>query len=376
MKKQIIALMLTIPAIAMADGKSSVHAGNYSKSEGVASVAIGMKASTAGNLGTAVGAHSTAGGAMSSAYGSAANSSGESSTAIGKGTLSSGKASAAFGAHATSAGTSSLAAGLHAKSEGGQSTAIGQATYAKAEKSTAIGSGAQATGKAATALGLNAKANHVGSVAIGYGTKTEKAVGTKNAKIGNLHIGDFAGYAPQSTVSVGSGDMNRTITNVAAGRVSKDSTDAINGSQLFALGEKVSENSRGIEKQNAEIDSLSRSKANKREMRAGVAGAIAMSNLMQPHAAGQAAITAAAGTFRNEGAIAIGASRITSNGKWGFKTGAFVGTHKNWGAGVGVAYFIGGKPEVITQPTILREVVREVVIREVSKVPEGKKIRQ
>lgn len=372
MKKQIIALMLAIPAIVMADSKSSVRAGNYSKAVGAASVAIGMKASAAGNLGTAVGAHSTAGGAMSSAYGSAANSSGESSTAVGKGTLSSGKASAAFGAHATSAGASSLAAGLHANAIGGQSTAIGQATRAIAEKSTAIGSGAQATGKAATALGLNAKASHSGSVALGYGSKTEKAVGTKNAKIGNLNIGDFAGYSPKSTVSVGNEGAERTITNVAAGRVSKDSTDAINGSQLFALGEKVSENSRKIEKQNMEIDSLKRSKANKHEMRAGVAGAITMSNLMQPHAAGQTAITAAAGTFRNEGAIAIGASHITSSGKWGFKAGAFADTRKNWGAGVGVAYFIGEKPEVTTQPTI----IREVVIREVSKVPQGKKIRQ
>ena len=376
MKKQIIALMLTIPAIAMADGKSSVRAGNYSKSAGVASVAIGMKASAAGNLGTAVGAHSTAGGAMSSAYGSAANSSGESSTAVGKGTLSSGKASAAFGAHATSAGASSLAAGLHAKSEGGQSTAIGQASYAKAEKSTAIGSGAQATEKASTALGLNAKANHAGSVAIGYGSKTQQAAGTKNAKIGNLNIGDFAGYAPQSTVSVGDKGAERTITNVAAGRVSKDSTDAINGSQLFALGEKVSENSRGIEKQQAEIDSLKRSKANKREMRAGIAGAIAMSNLMQPHAAGQTAIAASVGSFKNEAAAAIGLSRISKSGKWGVKASAFVDTRKNWGAGVGVAYFIGGKPEVINQPVIVREVVREVVIREVAEVPKGKKIRQ
>ncbi len=102
----------------------------------------------------------------------------------------------------------------------------------------AVGVRAVAAGASATALGDNAKASHANGVALGAGSVTSEAVATTHGTI-NGKTYDYAGAAPTSTVSVGSEGNERTITNVAAGRVTADSTDAINGSQLYATNQAV-----------------------------------------------------------------------------------------------------------------------------------------
>lgn len=389
MKKSLFMLCVAaafLPLHSQAVGVSAVQRGNYSSAEGAGAVAVGMHSHADANLATAVGAHSKAEGVTSQAFGSAAYAKGYSSSAIGKGTLAAGSASTAVGAHATAIGNSSVAMALHAKAEGGQSTAVGQSSHAKGNQSTAIGSGAITEARFTTALGTNAKANNYLDVAIGSGSVTEKAIGTVSADVDGVTYGKFAGHRPTSTVSVGKKGFERTITNVAAGRITAESTDAVNGSQLFAVGKKVNANSEAIAENannlNVLVNSVNGEQAKlrqelhdaRRESRAGVAGAIAIAGLMQPYEAGQTAISVGAGTFRNEAAVAIGASRITSGGKWGFKGGAFMDTRKNWGAGVSAAYFFGG---VNKQPqVVVKEVVREVVVREVVAAPKGKKIRQ
>jgi autotransporter adhesin len=92
--------------------------------------------------------------------------------------------------------------------------------------STATGSGSVSIGNGATAANAN-------DIALGSGSQTSTAVQTANMVIGGTTY-SFAGTTPTSTVSVGTVGNERTITNVAAGRVSNGSTDAINGSQLFA----------------------------------------------------------------------------------------------------------------------------------------------
>lgn len=384
MKKSIIAVLLSLPFAALAaDGVSAVRQGSYAQARGAASVAVGMHAQANANLATAVGPHARAAGVTSQAYGSAAYAKGYSSTAIGKGTLAAGSASTAVGAHATAIGNSSVAMGLHAKSQGGQSTAVGQSSVARGDQSTAIGSGATTNARFSSALGMNSKANHYMDVAVGSFSETQKAVGTANATIKGHKYGPFAGSRPTSTVSVGKKGQERTITNVAAGRVTADSTDAINGSQLYAIGSQVSTNTNDIAKltqnlynSNLAINGLRQDIHDaRREARAGVAGAIAIANLMQPYEAGQSAISIGGGTFRNEGAVALGASHITKNGKWGFKGGAFTDTRKHWGAGVAAAYFFGGVKPATPAPVVVKEVVREVVVREVQPAPKAK-IRQ
>ena len=90
-----------------------------------------------------------------------------------------------------------------------------------------------ATGSGSVSIGNGANAANANDIALGSGSQTGTAVQTASIVIGG-NTYSFAGTTPTSTVSVGSVGNERTITNVAAGRVSNGSTDAINGSQLFA----------------------------------------------------------------------------------------------------------------------------------------------
>ncbi|MGA4495908.1 YadA-like family protein, partial [Vreelandella venusta] len=122
-------------------------------------------------------------------------------------------------------------------------------SFAIGKGSTAVGYEAQSDGENSLALGYQAMAKQYGSVALGANAQVGDAEIANLADdvraAGNAHfidLGsednamryDFAGISPVSTVSVGSVGNERTITNVAAGRITADSTDAINGSQLYA----------------------------------------------------------------------------------------------------------------------------------------------
>lgn len=117
---------------------------------------------------------------------------------------------------------------FHANSSGSDSVASGT-------DSVAVGPDAHSNANNSMALGNGAVANHEGSVALGAGsvTDTTNPQGTTGVDIRGDHY-DFAGTAPTSTVSVGAAGMERTVSNVAAGQISATSTDAINGSQLYA----------------------------------------------------------------------------------------------------------------------------------------------
>ena len=117
------------------------------------------------------------------------------------------------------------------------------------EKNSLSSVDAQVQSKAekAIALGNQAQANNHNDVALGSGSSTEKAVATHGTTIDGEYYG-FAGTEPTSTVSIGSKEKERTITNVAAGRVQYDSTDAINGSQLYATNQAIETLARRINK--------------------------------------------------------------------------------------------------------------------------------
>lgn len=124
---------------------------------------------------------------------------------------------------------------------GTRSLAIGGGngpTIASGTDSIAVGTGATANTTSAVALGTGATAGDGQSVALGSGSTTAAAVGTAGTMIaGNAY--SFAGANPDSTVSVGVAGSERTITNAAAGRLSATSTDAINGSQLYATNQAL-----------------------------------------------------------------------------------------------------------------------------------------
>lgn len=96
----------------------------------------------------------------------------------------------------------------------------------------------QALGADSVAIGPNAVANNAGDVALGSGAVTSQAGGTLSETINGVTY-SFAGTTPIGTVSVGAPGVERTITNVAAGRIGQSSTDAINGSQLYGTNQSI-----------------------------------------------------------------------------------------------------------------------------------------
>ena len=104
-----------------------------------------------------------------------------------------------------------------------------------ANDSVVLGTEGKATKDNAVAIGKGALAGHESSVALGSDSETAAAVATTDATINGVTYNGFAGTAPTSTVSIGKSGGERTLTNVAAGRITDTSTDAINGSQLYSV---------------------------------------------------------------------------------------------------------------------------------------------
>ncbi|OOF65343.1 YadA-like family protein [Rodentibacter pneumotropicus] len=101
---------------------------------------------------------------------------------------------------------------------------------------TALGVGATISGAAnATALGARANATLADSVALGADAITSAATPTNSASVNGINYSGFAGVNNDTNyvVSVGKNGGERQVQNVAAGRITENSTDAINGSQLY-----------------------------------------------------------------------------------------------------------------------------------------------
>jgi len=234
-------------AIAIGDSASAAanSIGGFASNTG--GIAIGYKANAA-NIGSgssiAIGitalASSSTGAGDSAAIGTGAQATGQDSTAIGGQAVASGTNTLALGVNGTKAtGSGATALGARAQATGANSTAIGSSAIASAASTIAQGNTAQATAANAIAIGTNAIASSANAVALGSTSTTAAANPTTSATItsangGTITYGGFQGTNPTSVVSVGSAGSERQITNVAAGRITSTSTDAINGSQLYA----------------------------------------------------------------------------------------------------------------------------------------------
>ncbi|MFC7632850.1 YadA-like family protein [Paraburkholderia humisilvae] len=137
--------------------------------------------------------------------------------------------------------------------------AIGQNAASGGLGSVALGTGSTASAELGVAIGQGATANVVNSVAIGQGAVTGTATAVSSAAVGGITYGGFAGSAPAGVVSVGSVGFERQITNVAAGQIGANSTDAINGSQLYSVASEVAALSTGLSTTNSSVASLSTS---------------------------------------------------------------------------------------------------------------------
>lgn len=105
----------------------------------------------------------------------------------------------------------------------------------------------------AVAIGRNASVTANESVAIGHEAKANVVEGTSSMMINN-NTYNFAGSTPIGTVSIGDTGKERTLTNVSAGRISNTSTDAINGSQLFATINEINANGQQISGLKSRVD--------------------------------------------------------------------------------------------------------------------------
>ncbi len=237
---------------ASASEEAALALGRNANASGVSSIAQGDGAVASAEAAQAQGRGANASGISSIAQGDRAQASATGANASGRGAQAMQASATALGDDARATGVNAIAAGHASRASGNASAAFGndaQATLANtlalgaASRATALGAAAvgqdaQATGDGALALGQGTRASNPGSVALGRNAVTAAAVPTSSATIDNVTY-SYAGTTPVATVSVGTGTDKRTITNVAAGRVSDTSTDAINGSQLFRTNQAV-----------------------------------------------------------------------------------------------------------------------------------------
>lgn len=124
-----------------------------------------------------------------------------------------------------------------------ESGVFGQGEYGKsaidASGSYSIGNYNHISGNNTFVMGNNVTTSLENAVILGNDSTDGDVVGTSSYTFNNGKTVNYAGTTPISTVSVGAKDKERTITNVAAGRVSATSTDAINGSQLYGAHQMI-----------------------------------------------------------------------------------------------------------------------------------------
>ena len=196
-------------------------------------VVIGQDSATLGPYSLAMGFNAFASGSTSMAIGHTVSADGGYAVAMGRKVSASGT-STAIGHHAT-ATNGGLAIGSQ------ENDASNDRTTASAKGAVAIGKNTKATSEDAVAIGTNAQATRLNSVALGSGSTTATGATNQGSATINGITYNFAGATgnPNMQVSVGNTGATRQIKNVAAGEVSATSTDAINGSQLYAVASAV-----------------------------------------------------------------------------------------------------------------------------------------
>ncbi|EIH6838753.1 YadA-like family protein [Escherichia coli] len=280
---------LAIGASATSTGGFSIALGRYANSTGEFSIAQGDYAETGADDAIAFGRKSKALGIMSIALGATANASKEYAMALGASSAASAANAIAVGRNSAAAGVDSLAFGRLSAANAANAIAMGAESKA-AENATAVGTNAEANGLNSIALvsgsiadvdntialGNQSQAVAAGAIAIGQGNKADgaNAIALGNGSITGgvnaiaLGQGSYAGLengtaigaqasaqgknsvalgagsvaTDADTVSVGNTTAQRQIVNMAAGDISTTSTDAINGSQLYAISKSVADN--------------------------------------------------------------------------------------------------------------------------------------
>jgi len=248
-----------------------------------AAVALGAYSLATGQGGTAIGAHSIADGLNSTALGKIAKANNDGATAVGTNTTAEwqgtalGNTAQALANYATSIGVnskanshSSTSIGKAAVVSGKNAIGVGTETKVDGEGTVAVGSGTNVSSKNVSTLGSNitVPAGRDGAVVLGHGSDAGKdtdVIAVHSAKISDGSKLTYTGFAgdlggtndkgknkPAASdkqgnfVSVGSEGNERQIKHVAAGRITADSTDALNGSQLYQVAKTLGNAAEGL----------------------------------------------------------------------------------------------------------------------------------
>ena len=139
-----------------------------------------------------------------------------------------------------STGNNTVLIGSNSTVDGNFNYGIGHNAELKGESNAVVGAYNHVTANNTYVLGDHVTTTLDNAVVLGSHSTAESTdvVSTPSYTYAGGTV-NFAGTAPVSTVSVGATNQERTITHVAAGRVSADSTDAINGSQLYGANQQI-----------------------------------------------------------------------------------------------------------------------------------------
>ena len=355
-----------------AGGSFSTAIGYQASASGEAAngVAIGNQSKVSAANGVAIGSKAAAGGTNAIAIGSGAEATGSNSISIGTGNKVSGNNSGAFGDPSTISGNNSYVVGNDNTVATDNSFVIGNNVSVTAANSVNLGSESAA---------ITARTDQTAGT-------TEYASATINGKTYN-----FAGATPTGVVSVGDVGSERRVQNVAAGLIGEKSTDAINGSQLYATNKAVEALQTGgagiVQYSNADspttpnggtasndvtlvgannnapvvihnvgagvhgtdavnvnqLQTLGNQLNNRidgieNNASAGTAAAMAVAGLPQAYLPGKSMMAVAGSTYRGEGGYAIGFSSISDGGNWVVKGTASGNSRGHYGATAGVGY--------------------------------------
>ena len=255
----------------VSDGENSFVGGDKAKAVGRDTFAFGSSAEALTEYTIAIGSQARTIGYNTLAIGNGATVSGPSSIAIGRTNNVTGENSVAIGANnGTIKGEQAVVVGYNNKmtTADQEQLIFGSNSVTSGQGSIVVGTHGQATAVDTVALGNNTIADVQNGIAIGTNSVTESAVGTSNIKDNTTDIrfsnATYAGSNPDSVVSFGTNgragaggvtSYTRQLQNVAAGRVSSTSTDAINGSQLYDVALEAQKYNTLVDGSNTTVES-------------------------------------------------------------------------------------------------------------------------
>ena len=278
-----------------------------------------------GDASSECGANSEATGAGGTATGQFSTSSGFQSTATGSGSIASGDGGTATGAFST-------ASGAH-------STATGEASKATGASSTATGESSRATGNFSTALGQASEARAGNSVALGFASVADRATTVSVGSVGSERqiVNVAAGTQPTDAVNLG--QMQAADTALQTQMVDVQSVNTVQSTQISALDRQlaaIGTNNAAMQSDMGTLFDLRRQ--DRRDMRQGIAGALAMGNAPMPSQPGRVSYAVNGARFRGENAV--GGSmmyRLPTRSAMAIGAGFSYAGNRNNGVRVGLA---------------------------------------